>query len=101
MRNWFVSLDAAVAFGIIAFLTLMARLTFLDALYVPELRAMIPENQPATIALTMLVYMILVGGWVWSLLAASRGSQFGLIVSLIFSLFTALGGGLLTLTARQ
>ena len=99
MRTWFVSLDAAVSFGIIAFLTLMARLTFLDALYVPEFGVMLPENQPTKIGLTMLVYMILVGSWVWSLLATTRGSRVGLIVSLLFSLLTAFGGGLLTLTA--
>ncbi len=99
MRNWLVSLNAAVEFGVIALLTLMARLTFLDALYVPEFGAMLPENQPATIALSMLVYMVLVGCWVWSLLAAAHSSRTGLIGSLLFSLLTALGGGLLTLTA--
>ncbi len=70
-----MSLNEAVTLSTIAFLTLMARLTFLDALYVPEFRTILPENQPVTIALTMLVYMILVGGWVWSLLAAARGRQ--------------------------
>jgi|GEM_PF-3005084 hypothetical protein len=99
MRNWLVSLNAAVLFGVIALLTLMARLTFLDALYVPEFGAMLPENRPATIALTMLVYMVLSGCWVWSLLAAAQGSRAGLIGSLLFSLLTALGGGLFTLTA--
>ena len=98
MRS-FLSLNGAVTLGIIAFLTLMARLTFLDALYVPEFGVMLPENQPVTIALTMGVYMVLVGSWVWSLLAVARGSRVGLIVSLLFSLLTAFGGGLYTLTA--
>jgi hypothetical protein len=99
MRGWLVSLNGAVTLGIIAFLTLMARLTFLDALYVPEFRVLLPENQPATIALTVIVYIVLVGGWVWALLAAAQGSRGGLIASLLFSLLTALGGGLLTLAA--
>ncbi|MBI1259501.1 MAG: hypothetical protein GC204_18695 [Chloroflexi bacterium] len=97
MRRWFMSLNGAVTLGILAFVTLIARLTFLDALYVPEFSAFLPESQPATIALTMLVYMVLVGGWVWALLAAAQGSRGGLIVSLLFSLLTAFGGGLFTL----
>lgn len=99
MRTRFSSLNGAVALAVIAFLTLMARLTLLDALYVPEFRALLPENQPATIALMMLAYMIIVGVWVWSLLAASWGSRAGLVGSLFFSLLTGFGGGLLTLTS--
>lgn len=97
MKISFLSLNGAVTLGIIAFLTLMARLTFIDALYVPEFRTILPENQPVTIALMMMVYMILVGSWVWSLLAAEHGSRIGLTVSLLFSLLTAFGGGLFTL----
>lgn len=99
MKNWVVSLNGAITFSIIAFLTMMARITFLDAMFVPEFRNMLPEDRPASIALMMLVYMVFAGGWVWSLLAASRGSRGGLIVVLLYSLFTALGGGLITLTA--
>jgi hypothetical protein len=99
MRTRFMSLNGAITFGIIAFLTMMARTTLVDALFVSEFRNMLPENQPVTIGLVMLVYMVFVGGWVWSLLAAARGSRAGLIVSLIFSLIVALAGGLLTLLA--
>lgn len=98
MRSGSVSRNAAVALGILALLTLLARLTFLDALYVPEFRAILPENQPVTIALMMLVYMVLVGCWIWSLLAAAQGSRVGAITSLLFSLLTAFGGGFFTLT---
>ena len=94
-----MSLNGAITLSTIAFLTLMARLTFLDALYVPEFGVMLPESQPVTIALTMVVYMIFAGSWIWSLLAAARGSRAGFVVSLLFCLFTALGGGLLTLLA--
>jgi hypothetical protein len=99
MSTWFTSRNGAVTLGIITLLTLMARLTFLDALYVPEFRTLMPENQPVTIGIMMVVYMVAIGGWIWSLIAAGRGSRTGVIVSLIFCLFTALGGGLLTLMA--
>ncbi len=99
MKTWFMSLNGAITFSIIAFLTMIARITFLDAMFVPEFRNMLPEDRPASIALMMLVYMVFAGGWVWSLLAASRGSRGGLVVILLYSLFTALGGGLITLTA--
>ncbi len=99
MRNWLVSLNGAITFSIIAFLTMMARITFLDAMFVPEFRTMLSEDRPASIALMMLVYMDFAGCWVWSLLTASRGSRGGLTVVMLYSLFTALGGGLITLTA--
>jgi hypothetical protein len=92
MLAWFTSLNGASTFSIFAFLTMTARITFLDAMFVPEFRNTLPEDRPADIALMMLVYMIFAGGWVWSLLAAARGSQRGLIVSLIYSLFVALYG---------
>jgi hypothetical protein len=97
MLDWFTSLNGAITFSIFAFLTMMARIAFLDAMFVPEFRNMIPEDRPASIALMMLVYMVFVGGWVWSMLVAARSSRTGLIVSLIYCLFVALGGGLLTL----
>ena len=99
MRTRIVSLNVAVTLGVIAFLTLLTRITFLDAMYVPEFRILLPENQPLTIAVVMGVYMVFAGAWVWSLLAAAHGSHAGLIASLIFCLFGALGGGLFTLLA--
>ena len=97
MSTWFTSRNSAVTLGIITLLTLMARLTFLDAMYVPEFRTLLPEGQPATIGVVMVVFMVFVGGWIGSLLTAARGSRAGLMVSLIFCLFAALVGGLLTL----
>jgi hypothetical protein len=97
MLAWFTSLNGAITLSIFAFLTMMARITFLDAMFVPEFRNMLPEDRPAGIGLMMLVYTVFVGGWVWSLLATARSSRTGLIVSLIYCLFVALGGGLLTL----
>ena len=99
MKTWLLSLNGAVSLAIVAFATLIARVTFLDALYVPEFRVLFPENQPTGIAVMMVIFIGFIGVWVWSLLAASRGSRGGLIVILLYSLFTALGGGLITLTA--
>jgi hypothetical protein len=99
MLNWFTSLNGAVTLAIVAFATLIARVTFLDALYVPEFRVMFPESQPTGIAVMIVIFMAFIGVWVWSLLAASRGNRGGLIVILLYSLFTAVGGGLITLTA--
>lgn len=99
MKTWLVSLNDGVILAIVAFASLIARLTFLDALYVPEFRALLPENQPAGVAVMIVIFMVFIGVWVWSLLAMSRGSRGGLIVVLLYSLFTALGGGFITLTA--
>lgn len=99
MRTGLLSLNTSIALAIVAFATLIARVTFLDALYVPEFRVMLPENQPAGIAAMIMVYMVFIGVWVWSLLTAARGSRGGVVVVLFYSLFTALGGGLITLTS--
>ncbi len=92
-------MNGAVTLAIVSFATLIARVTFLDALYVPEFRVMFPESQPLGIAVMIVIFIVFIGVWVWSLLAASRGSRGGLTVVLLYSLFTALGGGLITLTA--
>jgi hypothetical protein len=99
MKTWLISLNGAVNLAIVAFATLIARVTFLDALYVPEFRVMFPENQPISIAVMIVIFVGFIGVWVWSLLAASRGNRGGLIVILLYSMFTAFGGGLITLTA--
>ncbi len=93
----FLSLNGAIALSIIALVSAAGRITFVDALFVSEFRNQVPENQPVTIALHMLGYMLFVGGWVWALLAAGRGSRAGLIVALIFSLLVGVGGGLVTI----
>jgi hypothetical protein len=92
MSAWFTSLNGAIRFGIFAFLTMMARITFLDVMFVSEIRDMLPQNQPVNIALMMLWYMFFIGGWVWSLLSAARRNRIGLTVALIYSLFAALYG---------
>lgn len=97
MKTWFTSLNVAITLSVVALLTILARITYLDALFVSEFRKGLSEDQPWPIALSMLGYMAFVGGWIWALLAAGRGSRAGLIVALVFSLLVAFGGGLLTL----
>lgn len=97
MKNWLLSLKGAITLSVIALLAVLARLTFLDALFVSEFRSGFSADQPGPIALSMLGYMVLFGGWIWALLAATGGSRAGMIVALIFSVLAALGGGPLTL----
>jgi hypothetical protein len=99
MKARFTSLNVAITLSVVALLTSLARTTFLDALFVSEFRQKFSEAQAWPIALSMLGHMAFVGGWMWALLAAERGSRAGLIVALGFSLLIALGGGLLTLLA--
>ena len=99
MKNWFMSLNGAITLSLVALLAVLARFTFLDALFVSEFRNGFSADQPWPIALSMLGCMGFVGGWIWALLAATRGSRGGLIVALIYSLLMAFGFGLLTLLA--
>jgi uncharacterized membrane protein (DUF4010 family) len=97
MNTRLLSLNGAVALSVIALLAVLARFTFLDALFVAEFRSGFSEDQPGPIAQSMLVYMALFGTWIWALLAATRGSRAGLITGLIFSLLLAFAFGLMTI----
>lgn len=97
MKNWFMSLDGAVALSVLALLTFVARITGLDAMFVLPNEMGVREDQVVTVALFMLGIMGLLGGWIWALLAAARGGRGGLILTLIFNIFTVLFGGLFTL----
>lgn len=81
MKNWFMSLNGAVALSVIAFLTFLGR-AFMDWRYE------YPLQDPAGSWDTpgALIYMVLAGGWIWGLLVAARGSRRGLVANLIFIL---------------
>jgi hypothetical protein len=81
MNNWFTSLKGAVALSVIALLTFLGR-AFMDWRYEYPLQD--PAGNWDTPG--ALIYMALIGGWLWSLLAAARGSRGGLIASLILVL---------------
>jgi hypothetical protein len=99
MKNWLLSLRGAVALSVIALLTFMGRITGLDAMFVLPNEMGVREDQVLVVGQFMLGVMALIGAWIWALLAAARGSRGGIIATLIFSLLTALFGGLFTLVA--
>lgn len=78
MKNWLTSLNGAITLSVIAFLTFLGR-AFMDWRYE------YPQQDPMGSLDTMmaLIYMVLIGGWLWGLLAAGHGSRRGLIVCLI------------------
>lgn len=94
MKTWFTSLNGAITLSVIALLTFIGR-TFLDYRYVYD--QFFPR--PGQAAVSILINMALFGGWIWALLAASRGSQGGLIATLIFNLLLLFGVAVGTLVA--
>jgi hypothetical protein len=81
MKAWFTSLNGAVALSVFAFLTFLGR-AFMDWRFEYPLQD--PTGSSATLA--VLLYVALAGGWLWGLLAAVRGSRWGLIGCLIGAL---------------
>lgn len=78
MKNWFTSLNGPITLSVIALLTFLGR-AFLDWQY------QYSQSDPAGTwyTSTVLIYLVLISGWLWGLLAAGRGSHRGLIGSLI------------------
>ena len=72
MKNWLISLNGTITLSVIAFLTFQGR-AFMDWRYE------YPNQDPTGSLNTMmaLIYMALIGGWLWGLLAASRGNRGG------------------------
>jgi len=91
MKNWLTSLSGTITLSVIALLTFLGR-TFLDWRY------QYPQSDPGGNwdTLTALIYMLLIGGGLWSLLAASRGRRGGLISLLIAVLLLDVGFALVT-----
>jgi len=94
-----MSLPGAVALSVCAMLALLARTAGLDAMFVLPGEMGVREDQVQVVGLFMVGVMLVFGAWIWALLAAAQGSRGGAMVALIFSLFTALFGGLYTLVA--
>jgi hypothetical protein len=76
MKNWFTSLNGAIALSVMALLSEAWR-GFLDAMFV------FPVDFPdATLMnLAAVIFVALFSGWAWALLAASRGSWGGLMAA--------------------
>jgi hypothetical protein len=76
-----LSLNGAITLSVIGLLTWLGRL-FLDWAY---------EINGDDLTTLSLVFVAFVGGWIWAMLAAIRGSRRGLIACLIFALFLDVG----------
>jgi len=90
MKNWFLSLPGSIAFAVISLLVFLGR-AFIDFYYVfGEFGLGVGKVGGA-----ILFYLVLFGGWIWSLLSAVQGSGRGLIAvfgfNLFFLLFIAVG----------
>jgi len=82
MKNWFTSLNGAIALSMISLLVFLGR-TLIDFYYVYREFNL----DVGTVALAMLANMALFGGWIWALLSAVQGSRRGLISVLVLDLF--------------
>ena len=91
MKNRLTSLNGTIALSVIALLTFLGR-AFLDWRY------QYSESDPAGNWDTSmaLIYILLIGVWLWGLLAAARGSRRGLIGSLIAVLLLDVAFALVT-----
>jgi len=77
--TWLSSLNGAIAVSIIALMSLVGR-SFLDARFV--LTEDMPNASKAMVGGWALFTMVLVGGWVWAIVAVAQGSRGGLIAAL-------------------
>jgi len=91
MKNRLISLNGTITLCVVALLTFLGR-AFMDWRYE------YPNQDPTGIWDTpmALIYIALIGGWLWGLLAAGHGSRGGLIVCLIAVLLLDAGFALAT-----
>lgn len=90
MNTRLATVDIAIAFSVIALLSLLGR-TSLDYRYV--FAEDFPAWGPGLVGLVTLLYVAIAGGWIWALLAAARGRRGAWIILLGFALLTGLGLG--------
>ncbi|MAG36923.1 MAG: hypothetical protein CL878_11870 [Dehalococcoidia bacterium] len=95
MTRLFARGNLGVTLSVLAILVFVAR-AILDWGFVPEFTE---AASPGTVAGATLLYMVLVGGWIWAVLAASHGARAGLIGALVSSALLSLGIGIGTALA--
>jgi len=80
MKNWFFSLNGAIALSAATLITHIWR-GFLDAMFV------LPTDfgDEGLMQLAAVIFTLLFVGWAWALLAASRGSRRGLIAAFVIN----------------
>jgi hypothetical protein len=88
--TWLSSLNGAIAVSIIALMSFVGR-SFLDARYV--LTEDMPNASKAMVGGWALFTMVLVGGWVWAIVAVAQGSRGGLIAAVLIAALVGLYGG--------
>ncbi|MEK6255846.1 MAG: hypothetical protein N2C13_00835 [Chloroflexota bacterium] len=81
MKTWFTSKKGAVTLSLIALLSFLGR-AFMDWRYEYSLQD--PSGDWDTFG--SLTYLILIGIWIWGLLAAAKGNRKGWINNLVFVL---------------
>jgi len=92
MRNSLLSQNGAITFSVMAFLVFLGRL-FLDWRYESDFMGAAGSVQET---LYVLFFLALAGGWVWAMLAATKGSRSGLAACLVFALLLDIGFALAT-----
>lgn len=80
MKNWFTSLNGAIALSIFTLLTEMWR-GFLDAMFVLP----VDFGDEGTMQLAALIFTALFSAWAWSLVLAGRGSRKGLVAAFLIN----------------
>ncbi len=85
MKNWFTSLNGAVTLSTLSLLSFIGY-ALMEMRYFLE--KWIPGDNAA--AVEMFVVLLIVGGWIQALFAATSSRRRGLTALLAFSVFTAL-----------
>jgi uncharacterized YccA/Bax inhibitor family protein len=96
MKTWYTSPSGAITLSLVALLTLLVR-SYLDTRYI--LVEDFGSLGTGFVALWILVYAAIIGGWMWALLAATADRQGAWITLLGFALMTGLGFGAASLLA--
>lgn len=81
MIGWLTSRSSAITLTAIAFLTFLGR-AFMDWRYEYPLQ----DPEGSWVFSGVLIYTLVAGGWLWSILAADRGSRRGLVGCLFWVL---------------
>ena len=81
MKTWFTSFHGTIKLALISLLVFLGR-AFIDFYFVFDEFAL----DINMVGVTILIHLILFGGWIWGLLSAVQGSRRGLITVFGFNL---------------
>lgn len=85
MKNWFISLNGALALSLCAVLVFLWSALLDMSLVYPAFALNMQQT-----GLLALIFTALIGLWLWALAATMRGSRRGLIAATIFAILLAL-----------